>query len=107
MRRLHLAACVALGLSSLKLSAHENYEVHVYPSKTADPHTTLFELHSKQVQSKVALGTEYDGTTGSLAQIAPSAEQSHILYPSIDLFLSPDWEFTAGYGVKLSGVGEE
>ena len=47
------------------------------------------------------------GTTGSLAQIAPSAEQSHILYPSIDLFLSPDWEFTAGYGVKLSVVGEE
>ena len=60
-----------------------------------------------QVHPKIAIGTEYYGTTGSLVHIAPSAEQSHMLYPSIDLFLSPDWEFNAGYGVKLSGVGDE
>lgn len=29
-----------------------------------------------------------------------------MLYPSIDLFLSPDWEFDAGYGVQLSGTGD-
>ena len=60
-----------------------------------------------QINPKIAIGTEYYGTTGSLARVAPSAEQSHMLYPSIDLFLSPDWEFNAGYGVKLSGIGDE
>jgi hypothetical protein len=60
-----------------------------------------------QVNPKIAIGTEYYGTTGSLVHLAPSAEQSHMLYPSIDLFLSPDWEFNAGYGIKLSGVGDQ
>lgn len=60
-----------------------------------------------QVRPKVALGAEYYGTTGSLVHLAPSAEQSHMLYPSIDLFLSPNWEFNAGYGIKLSGVGDQ
>ena len=60
-----------------------------------------------QVNPKVAVGTEYYGTTGSLTHIAPSGEQSHMIYPSIDLFLSPDWEFNAGYGLKLCGVGDQ
>jgi hypothetical protein len=30
-----------------------------------------------------------------------------MLYPSIDLFLSPNWEFNAGYGIKMSGVGDQ
>ena len=60
-----------------------------------------------QVNQKVAIGGEYYGTTGSLTHIAPAAEQSHMLYPSIDLFFSPDWEFNAGYGIKLSGTGDE
>jgi hypothetical protein len=60
-----------------------------------------------QANPKVAVGAEYYGTTGSLVHIAPGAEQSHMLYPSIDLFLSPDWEFNAGYGLKLSGAGDQ
>jgi hypothetical protein len=59
------------------------------------------------VHPKVAIGTEYYGTTGSLTRLDPSADQSHMLYPSIDLFLSPDWEFNAGYGFKLSGTGDQ
>ena len=55
---------------------------------------------------KIAIGGEYYGTTGSLVKLAPSGEQTHMLYPSIDLFLSPDWEFDAGYGVQLSGTGD-
>lgn len=62
---------------------------------------------SWQAHPKFAFGAEYFGTTGSLTRIAPSAEQSHMLYPSIDLFLSPDWEFNAGYGVRVSGVGDQ
>ena len=60
-----------------------------------------------QAHPKIAVGAEYYGTTGSLVHLAPSAEQSHMLYPSIDLFFSPDWEFNAGYGVKLSGAGDQ
>jgi hypothetical protein len=59
-----------------------------------------------QLGPKIAIGGEYYGTTGSIVRMAPSSEQSHMLYPSIDLFLSPDWEFNAGYGVQLSGTGD-
>lgn len=56
---------------------------------------------------KVQAGVEYYGTTGTLARLAPSAAQSHMLYPSVDLFLSEDWEFNAGFGFKLSGEGDQ
>jgi hypothetical protein len=59
-----------------------------------------------QFSDKVQAGVEYYGTTGSLTRLAPSAEQSHMIYPSIDLFLSPDWEFNAGFGVLVSGSGD-
>jgi hypothetical protein len=59
-----------------------------------------------QFSEKIQAGVEYYGTTGSLTRMAPSDEQSHMLYPSIDLFLSPDWEFNAGYGFLVSGSGD-
>ncbi|HVT38329.1 MAG TPA: hypothetical protein VHE78_04770 [Gemmatimonadaceae bacterium] len=59
-----------------------------------------------QVSHKLQAGIEYYGTTGSLARLSPSGEQSHLVYPSIDLLLSPDWEFNAGYGVLVSGTGD-
>jgi hypothetical protein len=55
---------------------------------------------------KIAAGIEYYGATGSIAKLAPSAEQQHVIYPSIDLFLSPDWEFNAGYGIEVAGHGD-
>ena len=45
LSRLGLAG-LALPLLALTARAQENYEIQVYPSKTADPKTTLFELHS-------------------------------------------------------------
>lgn len=60
-----------------------------------------------QLHPKIAVGSEYYGTTGTLTHIAPSDQQSHMLYPSIDLFFSPDWEFNAGYGVRVSGTGDQ
>jgi hypothetical protein len=37
----------------------------------------------------------------------PRAEQSHELYPAIDLNLGPDWEVNAGVSVPLSrGVAD-
>jgi hypothetical protein len=55
---------------------------------------------------KIAAGIEYYGVTGSIIKMAPSAEQQHVIYPSIDLFLSDDWEFNAGYGIQVAGNGD-
>jgi hypothetical protein len=38
--------------------------------------------------------------------MSPSAEQEHVLYPAIDLNLSPDWEVNFGYGFNLAGSGD-
>ena len=67
-----------------------------------EPSVKLGWQFSKQVQA----GVEYYGTTGSVTQSAPSSEQYHMLYPSIDLFLDPDWEFNAGVGFLVSGSGD-
>ena len=56
---------------------------------------------------KITGGFEYYGLTGSLAEMAPGALQQHVLYPAIDLNLSPDWEVNFGYGFGLSGDGDQ
>ncbi len=60
-----------------------------------------------QFTKKLQAGVEYYGGTGSLARVAPSDEQSHLLYPTIDLTFSPEWEFNLGYGVLISGAGDQ
>ena len=56
---------------------------------------------------KVAIGAEYYGNTGTLTRMAPSAQQQHMLYPTVDLFLGEDWEFNAGYGIQVAGSGDK
>jgi hypothetical protein len=56
---------------------------------------------------KVTAGFEYYGVTGSLVQMSPVAEQQHVLYPAIDLNLSPDWEVNFGYGFNIAGNGDQ
>lgn len=51
-------------------------------------------------------GVEYYGTTGSINRLAPVAEQSHIVYPSLDFDFSENWEFNIGYGVRVAGTGD-
>lgn len=70
----------------------------------------MFEPNLKlgwQFNPKIQAGVEYYGTTGSLTRMAPAREQSHMLYPSIDLFLDPEWEFNAGVGFLVSGSGDQ
>jgi hypothetical protein len=55
---------------------------------------------------KITGGFEYYGATGSLTEMAPLAQQQHVLYPAIDLNLSPDWEVNFGYGIGLAGNGD-
>ncbi len=56
---------------------------------------------------KAAFGFEYYASTGTIGRMAPSHEQQHMLYPTIDLYLSEDWEFNAGFGFQLSGSGDK
>jgi hypothetical protein len=61
---------------------------------------------SWDLTGKITAGFEYYGTTGSLTAMAPVAQQQHVLYPAIDLNLSPDWEVNFGYGFGLAGNGD-
>ena len=58
------------------------------------------------IDPRIAIGLEYYGTTGSLTRIAPMNEQQHLIYPSIDLFLSKDWETNIGVGVMVADSGD-
>jgi hypothetical protein len=57
---------------------------------------------SYQMSKKLAAGFEYYGSTGSLINFAPPAEQQHQIFPSIDLNVGPDWELNFGLGVGLT-----
>ena len=54
-----------------------------------------------------AAGLEYYGTTGTLTRMAPSKEQDHMLYPSLDFYFSEDWELNMGYGFRVAGTGDQ
>jgi hypothetical protein len=57
---------------------------------------------SYDFSKKVALGLEYYGALGYLSGFDPPASQEHMLFPSVDLNLSPDWEFNFGVGFGLT-----
>jgi hypothetical protein len=57
---------------------------------------------SYQASSKVALGLEYYGGVGALTHVEPGSSQQHQVFPSVDLDLSPDFEFNAGVGFGLT-----
>jgi len=51
---------------------------------------------------KIAGGLEYYGATGPATEFDPLREQQHQLFPSIDLNVSPNWEFNFGVGIGLT-----
>ncbi len=51
-----------------------------------------------QVSKEAQLGFEYYGSTGTVARMAPSAEQQHMLYPSVDLTLPASGSSTPASG---------
>lgn len=60
-----------------------------------------------RVSGKYAAGVEYYGGTGTLTRMAPAQEQQHLLYPTLDFYLAPEWELNVGYGVRVAGRGDE
>ena len=63
-----LAALAGVVSCATLARAQANYEIQVYPSKTADPHTTLFELHSNVTGS---------GTTSRSGFLLPTNNALH------------------------------
>ncbi len=57
---------------------------------------------SKQVQA----GVEYYSETGTVKHIDPLGDEHHILFPAVDLNVSPDWEINFGVGRGLTGTSE-
>jgi hypothetical protein len=54
----------------------------------------------------VAAGVEYYAATGSLTNLLPREEQKHMIFPTIDLDVSPDWELNFAVGRGLTGSSE-
>jgi hypothetical protein len=54
----------------------------------------------------VAAGIEYYGATGPVTHFEPRSEQRHMIFPTIDLEVSPDWELNFAVGRGLTGASE-
>jgi len=68
-----------------------------------------FEPNAKigwDVTKKVSAGIEYYAETGPVKHFDPLSEQHHILFPVLDLNVSPDWELNFGLGRGLTNTSE-
>ena len=55
---------------------------------------------------KIAGGFEYYGALGPVSNFDPINQQSQQIFPTIDLNLSPDWEFNFGVGVDVTNSSD-
>ncbi len=51
---------------------------------------------SLAVESAIAVGLEYYGSIGPIADPDPVREQQHQIVPAVDLYVSPEWEVNFG-----------
>jgi hypothetical protein len=58
------------------------------------------------VTKEVAAGIEYYAETGPVKHFDRLSEQHHIVFPTIDLNVSPDWELNFGVGRGLTDTSE-
>lgn len=57
---------------------------------------------SYDVTKKLAVGLEYYGALGPIANFDPLAEQEQQVFPTVDLDFGPNWEFNAGAGLGMT-----
>jgi hypothetical protein len=57
---------------------------------------------SKEIQA----GIEYYAETGPVKHFDPLSDQHHIIFPAVDLNVSPDWELNFGVGRGLTDTSE-
>ncbi|MGD0791529.1 MAG: hypothetical protein ABR920_07135 [Terriglobales bacterium] len=55
---------------------------------------------------KITGGFEYYGALGPVSNFDPISQQSQQIFPTIDLNLSPNWEFNFGAGVDVSNSAD-
>jgi hypothetical protein len=55
---------------------------------------------------KITGGFEYYGALGPVSQFDPISHQSQQIFPTIDLNLSPSWEFNFGVGVDVTNSAD-
>ncbi len=55
---------------------------------------------------KIAGGIEYYGALGPVSNFDPISQQSQQIFPTIDLNLSPVWEFNFGVGVDVTNSSD-
>jgi hypothetical protein len=55
---------------------------------------------------QLAAGLEYYAETGPVRHFDPLSDQHHILFPAVDLNVSPDWELNFGIGRGLTNTSE-
>ena len=68
-----------------------------------------FEPNAKigwDVTKVIATGLEYYAETGPVKHFDPIFQQHHILFPVVDLNVSPDWELNFGVGGGLTTTSE-
>jgi hypothetical protein len=55
---------------------------------------------------QIAAGVEYYAATGPITNFEPADEQRHMIFPTIDLEVSPDWELNFAVGRGLTSASE-
>jgi len=63
--------------------------------------TPSFKI-SYEFSSRISGGFEYYGSLGPISGFDPLKEQSHQIFPVVDLNLGPNWEFNFGVGIGLT-----
>lgn len=61
---------------------------------------------SYNLTKKIAPGFEYYAETGPIAHFDTLHDQHHLIFPTLDLNVSPDWELNFGVGRGLTGSSE-
>ena len=61
---------------------------------------------SYEATKKVNPGIEYYAETGPITHFASAHDQHHLIFPTLDLNVSPDWELNFGVGRGLTGTSE-
>lgn len=54
----------------------------------------------------IMAGAEYYGATGALTDFEPWPEQRHMIFPTIDLEVSPNWELNFGVGRGFTSASQ-
>jgi hypothetical protein len=55
-----------------------------------------------ELTPKIIPGLEYYGSFGPVRAFVPAREQSHQLFPALNLDVSPEWEINMGVGIGLT-----